>query len=62
VIADDVDVRVHRVLLALEVRVIGARTEPDVMRGEVALELQVVVDDLLEDIFLQRDSRSVNPR
>ena len=28
--------------------------EADVVRGEVALELQIVVGDLLEDVFLHR--------
>jgi hypothetical protein len=43
---------------AIEVgHVVGMRSvrfEADVVRGEVALELQIVVDDLLEDVFLHR--------
>ena len=31
----------------------------DVVRGEVALELQIVVDDLLEDVFLHWVSRII---
>ena len=33
------------------------RVEADIVRGEVPVELQVVVDDLLEDVLLHRLSR-----
>jgi len=32
--------------------VVGARPESNVVRREVALELQVVINDLFEDVFL----------
>jgi hypothetical protein len=40
-------------------RMRSVRFEADVVRGEVPLELEIVVDDLLEDVFLHRVGRII---
>jgi hypothetical protein len=48
---DDVDIRWNAIKIGHIVQVSWVRLEPHIVRGEVPLELQVVVDDLLEDVF-----------
>lgn len=49
---DDIDIGEDPILVGNVVRVLRARAEANVVGREVALELQVVINDLLEDVFL----------
>ena len=51
-VTNHVDVAVVRVLIEDEINVIRTRTKLDVVAGEVATGLQVIVNDLFEDVFL----------
>jgi hypothetical protein len=51
---NDVDIGWDTIEVGDEVGMRSVRFEADIVRGEVPLELQVVVDDLLEDVFFHR--------
>jgi hypothetical protein len=57
-VADDIDIGRNSVKVPDVVGVIRTGPEPDVVGREVAFELQVVVDDLLEYVFLHRPPRT----
>jgi hypothetical protein len=50
----DIDIGWDAIEVGHVVGMRGVRFEADVVRCEVALELQIVIDDLLENVFLHR--------
>jgi hypothetical protein len=52
VIADDVDIRRDAVLIGVVIGTCRGGLEADVVRREVAVELEVVIHDLFEDVSL----------
>ena len=54
-----IDIRWNAIKVGHILWVSWIRFEAHVVRGEVPLELQVVVNDLLEDVFLHRQHRQL---
>jgi len=56
--AHDINIGRNSVLVSLERGVVLARLEPDVVGREVALELQIVINDLFEHVLLRPSLQS----